>query len=100
MVDLGIANVASITAICMIIGYGVKCSKLDSKWIPVIVALFGGLLGLTAYLTNMPDFPADNIITAIAVGIISGLSGTGINQMYKQLNNGSSNKDNSDESNG
>lgn len=83
--DLGIANVASITAICMVVGYGVKCSKLDSKWIPLIVAIAGGIIGVIAFYIHMPDFPADNIITAIAVGIASGLAGTGINQMFKQL---------------
>lgn len=83
--DLGIANVAAITAICMVVGYGVKCSKLDNKWIPLIVAIAGGIIGVVAFYIHMPDFPADNIITAIAVGIFSGLTGTGINQMYKQL---------------
>ena len=85
--DLGIANVAAITIICMVVGYGVKCSKLDSKFIPLIVAIAGGIIGVLAFYIQMPDFPADNIITAIAVGIASGLAGTGVNQMYKQLKN-------------
>lgn len=83
--DLGIANVAAITAICMVVGYGVKCSNIDSKWIPLIVAIAGGIIGVIAFYIHMPDFPADNIITAIAVGIASGLAGTGVNQMFKQL---------------
>ena len=33
----------------------------------------------------MPDFPAGDQLTAIAVGIVSGLSATGVNQIYKQL---------------
>ena len=33
----------------------------------------------------MPDFPAGDIITAIAVGIVSGLAATGAHQIYKQL---------------
>ena len=95
--DFGIATVASITVICMVVGYGVKCSPLDSKWIPLIVAIAGGVLGTIAFYTNMPDFPADSIIAAISVGVASGLAGTGVNQMYKQL---SSSTDSSEESNG
>ena len=92
--DLGIANVAAITAICMVVGYSVKCSKLDSKFIPLIVAIAGGIIGVIAFYIKMPDFPADNIITAIAVGIASGLAGTGINQMFKQLSGTSESSDN------
>jgi ribonucleotide monophosphatase NagD (HAD superfamily) len=33
----------------------------------------------------MPDYPAKDILTAIAVGIVSGLAATGTNQIYKQL---------------
>ncbi|MEE1497332.1 MAG: enolase, partial [Clostridium sp.] len=33
----------------------------------------------------MPDFPAQDVINAAAVGIASGLAATGINQAVKQL---------------
>ena len=33
----------------------------------------------------MPEFPASDYLTAAAVGIVSGLAATGINQVYKQL---------------
>ena len=33
----------------------------------------------------MPDFPAQDILTALAVGIVSGLAATGANQVGKQL---------------
>ena len=33
----------------------------------------------------MPDFPATDYITAVAVGIVSGLAATGVNQIGKQL---------------
>ena len=39
-------------------------------------------------LFMMPDFPATDYITALAVGIVSGLAATGINQVYKQLSKG------------
>ena len=33
----------------------------------------------------IPDFPAKDIMNAIAVGIVSGLASTGVNQAYKQI---------------
>ena len=32
----------------------------------------------------MPDFPAPDALTAVAVGIVSGLAATGAHQIYKQ----------------
>ena len=43
----------------------------------------GALLGI-AGLYLMPDFPATDIVNALAVGIVSGFAATGINQIYKQ----------------
>jgi hypothetical protein len=36
----------------------------------------------------MAAFPADDVLTSIAVGIVSGLAATGIDQTIKQLYNG------------
>lgn len=33
----------------------------------------------------IPDFPAKDVLNALAVGIVSGLASTGVNQVYKQL---------------
>jgi hypothetical protein len=33
----------------------------------------------------IPGYPADNIMDAIAVGIVSGLAATGANQIGKQM---------------
>ncbi len=79
-----LATVAGITVICFLIGMAVKVSPLDDKYIPVIVGLFGGILG-AAGLYVMPGFPVDNMIDAIAVGIESGLAATGAHQVGKQL---------------
>ena len=81
---LGIAGVAAITVICYLIGQGVKASGLDNKWIPVIVGACGGVLGV-AGMFLMADFPAGDVLTAAAVGIVSGLAATGVNQAGKQL---------------
>lgn len=82
--DFGIASVAGITVICYLAAQAVKATNLDNKWLPVICGILGGVLGI-AGLYYIPDYPAQDIITAIAVGIVSGLAATGANQVYKQL---------------
>ena len=82
---LGIAGVAVITVIYYLIGQAVKASGVDNKWIPIIVGACGGALGV-AGMFFMADFPAQDYLTAIAVGIVSGLAAVGVNQIGKQLN--------------
>ena len=85
--DLGIANVAVITALVYIVGLGIKATKLDNKWIPVVCGICGICLGIVALVTGVPDFPANDYMTAAAVGGVSGLAATGIDQVVKQLKN-------------
>lgn len=80
----GIGNVAAITVICFLIAQLVKNTKLDNKWLPVICGFCGGLLGVLGQKI-MSDFPAQDLLTAIAVGIVSGLAATGTHQIYKQF---------------
>lgn len=82
--SLGITGVAVITVICFLVGEIVKATALDNKWIPIICGLSGAPLGILGMLT-MADFPATDYLTATAVGIVSGLASTGIDQLYKQL---------------
>lgn len=82
--DFGIASVAAITVICYLIGLVVKASGLDNKHIPAIVGVCGGVLGVAALYLGVADFPATDPLTAVAVGIVSGLAATGVNQMVKQ----------------
>ena len=82
--SLGIGGVAVITVICFLVGQLVKASGLDNKYIPVIVGVAGGALGVLGMFV-MPEFPATDYMTAVAVGIVRGLAATGINQVYKQL---------------
>ena len=81
----GIAGVAVITVICYLIGQTVKASGLDNKWIPIIVGASGGALGIAGML--IAEFPANDYLTAVAVGIVSGLAATGVNQINKQMRN-------------
>lgn len=85
--SLGITGVAAITVICLLIGQGVKASGLDNKFIPIICGVCGAVLGV-AGMFIMPAFPATDYITAAAVGIVSGLAATGLNQVVKQLGDG------------
>ena len=45
----------------------------------------GGVIGALALAFHMPDFPAEDYFTAVAVGIMSGLTATGVNQVFKQM---------------
>lgn len=82
--DFGIASVAAITVIVYIAGMIVKASPLVDKWIPSICGVVGGALGI-AGMFIMPEFPAQDVISAFAVGIVSGLASTGADQMVKQI---------------
>lgn len=79
-----IANVAAITVICYLVAMGVKATRLDNKYIPVICGVMGGILGI-AGMFIIPEYPAGDVLNAAAVGIVSGLAATGVNQVYKQL---------------
>lgn len=78
-------TVMAIVVICYLIGYGAKLvPQIKDEAIPVIVGVVGGILGVIG-MYAIPDFPAHDIMNAIAVGIVSGLASTGVNQVYKQM---------------
>lgn len=85
MDNFGIASVAAITVICYLVGLIVKASGMDNKYIPIACGVAGGVLGVAGLYLALPDFPAQDPLTALAVGIVSGLAATGINQAAKQL---------------
>lgn len=75
----------AIVVICYLVGLGAKTvDGIKDNYIPVIVGVVGGILGAVGMYV-IPDFPATDIMTAIAVGIVSGLASTGVNQIYKQV---------------
>lgn len=81
---MGYNCVTAITVIAYLVGEAVKLTRLERKWIPAICGLVGAVLGIGAmYL--MPDYPAADHITAVAVGIVSGLAATGANEVFRQL---------------
>lgn len=92
IMETGIVSVAAITIISYLVAQGVKATSLDNKWLPVICGLVGAVLGYIA-MNVMPGYPAEDPITAIAVGIASGLAATGSNELIKQLRGGRVNED-------
>lgn len=70
-----------IVGICLCIGYVIKTSitKIDNKYIPLIMAVLG--VALNVWLTHgiSPD--------VILGGMFSGLASTGMHQMFTNLIN-------------
>lgn len=82
-----VGTVVTITVVCYLIGMLCKAVEFfKDEWIPVIMGIFGAILGVAAWLST-PSFPADDWLSAVAVGIVSGLAATGTNQIWKQLSN-------------
>ena len=82
--DWGIVSVPVIAVICFLVGEAVKLSPINKGWIPVICGVVGGILGVVA-MKVMPEFPAHDILTAIAVGIVSGWASCGIYETWKNV---------------
>lgn len=84
--EFGMMGVAAVTVICYLVGLAVKASPWNNdKYIPVLCGAAGGVLGLIGLYTGLPDIPAQDPVTALAVGIVSGLAATGADQAAKQL---------------
>ena len=85
-------SIPIIVIICYIVGeiYKVlfKNNKDLYKLIPMILACFGGLLGILIFLTN-PEIMLNvsNVWTALGIGIVSGVGSTGTNQIIKKIFN-------------
>lgn len=83
--DFGLTSVVGITVICYLIGMICKSMPIvPDKAIPAVCGVSGMLLGIAA-LQLMPDYPARDIINAMAIGIVSGLAATGVNQLGRQM---------------
>lgn len=80
-----VGTVTAIVVICYLVGLGIKLiPQIKDNVIPVVVGVVGAGLGALG-LYVIPGYPANNIMDAIAVGIVSGLASTGVNQIYKQI---------------
>lgn len=66
----------------------VVTSKTDNykRFIPIIAGVLGMILGIICYLFFPTTITAaDNLFSAAALGIFSGLTATGANQIIKQM---------------
>lgn len=81
------ASVPAIVVVCYLIAEVVKqiFGEKVHRFIPCICGITGGLIGLLVFFTIPGFINTDYWIVALATGIISGLSATGVNQLYKQL---------------
>ena len=83
-------SVPIIVVCCYMIGeiYKVlfKNKQQAYKLIPILVAIIGGVLGVAIYITA-PEMMlnVNNFWIALGIGIMSGFSSTGTNQVIKQL---------------
>lgn len=70
-----------IVGICVCVGYVLKNSfpKLDNKYIPLVMAILGISLNIWIVRAISPD--------VILGGMFSGLSSTGLHQVFKNLIN-------------
>lgn len=85
---LGILGVGAIIVICYLVGIIVKATPAPNKLIPIVCGVVGLALGLVCYFTGLEVLPAADPVTAAAVGIVSGLAATGVDQIKQQLTKG------------
>ena len=83
-------SIPIIVIMCYLIGeiykFYFKTKEELFKLIPIIVSIIGGIFGLLIYKTN-PEIilNCDNVWSAIVIGIVSGATSTGANQIVKQM---------------
>lgn len=78
--------IPAIVVVVYLVAYFLKQipGELINRLLPAICGTLGLILGFVCYFT-LPDFiGAENWLTAAAIGIVSGFSATGVNQVYKQ----------------
>ena len=82
-------SVPIIVVCCYIVGELFKLifkNKQEAyNYIPIITAVMGGALGILIFYTNPEIIMAQNPWSALGMGIISGSSATGTNQIIKQI---------------
>lgn len=78
-----------IVIICYLIGeiYKILFKNKDElfKFIPIFVSLIGGIIGVIMFFLNPEIINVSNFWVAFVVGVISGASATGTNQIIKQI---------------
>lgn len=86
---MNFTSVPIVVVCCYILGELYKLifkNMLEAyKFIPIFLSIVGGILGVTIYLTSPEIIMAENLWIALGIGIVSGASSTGANQIIKQI---------------
>ena len=85
---LELISVPAIAAVVYWVIYLIKSvvnNEKFNRFIPLIAAGLGVVFGVIAYFALPAIIPAQNAIVAIVIGGASGLTATGTNQIFKQL---------------
>lgn len=77
-----------------IIKYTINNNEKFKRFIPLVSAGMGVVFGIVAFYTTPDIMPANNILMAVLIGGSSGLTATGTNQIFKQLNKNIDDKSN------
>ena len=77
--------VAIVYSVIAVINQAVNGNEKFKRFIPLISMGLGVVLAIIAFYAVPTIIPAENIFVAIIIGGASGLSTTGIHQVFKQL---------------
>lgn len=95
-----ITGVPVIAVLCYLIIEGIKIVagryEKVKQLLPIISAFLGALLGIVFFKFCPSIIPVSTYISALLIGILSGLSATGTNQIWKQVKNLLASKDDSE----
>lgn len=83
--SIGVVYFPAIAVIVYVLVELIKAGGVDGKWYPGIAGVLGIVLGIVCILIRVPDFPAGDLVTAAAIGGLSGLAATGADQLVKKL---------------
>ena len=85
----GFTSIPTIAIIVYELANFVKHKKLfPNKYLPEFCGATGAVISITCYFMKIPWLGANDIFTAIAVGIASGFTAVGANQVIKQKQKG------------
>ena len=74
-----------LTVFLYVIGVALKKSKLNDKFIPLVLGLVGIVMAI-CYVSVLEGFSFKSILTGIVQGVLYAAASVYVNQMVKQLN--------------
>lgn len=78
-------TIGCIAVICFLACQAVKLTSLPTKFVPVISAVVGAILGVVGQVLGIAELANVSILDAIATGICSGLVASGGYSLAKNL---------------